>query len=122
MWKPCAVLSEINATVLSDKGKALVQQHFRHGGYRSLHELYASGQSSYDSGDYAAAVDSLKQIIDVDDTLVTMAAPCICMPVHCTEAATQITAAQMYQKVIDNYGGTKNATDSQRYLEEIQAQ
>ena len=30
------------------------------------------------------------------------------------------TAADMYEKVINRYAGTKKAEDSQKYLEEIQ--
>lgn len=83
-----AVLSEINATVLSDKGKALYNSISATVDTEAFKELYASGQSSYDSGDYAAAVDSRNRSL-MWTTPMTMAAPCICMPVHCTEAATQ---------------------------------
>lgn len=116
-----AVLSEINATVLSDKGKALYNSISATVDTEAFKELYTSGQSSYDSGDYAAAVDSLKQIIDVDDTYDNGGALYLYARALHRSGDTD-TAAQMYQKVIDNYGGTKNATDSQRYLEEIQAQ
>ena len=116
-----AVLSEINATVLSDKGKALYNSISATVDTEAFKELYASGQSSYDSGDYAAAVDSLKQIIDVDDTYDNGGALYLYARALHRSGDTD-TASQMCQKVIDNYGGTKNATDSQRYLEEIQAQ
>ena len=105
-----------------DKGGRLLCMALALDGAASRLRVYGSaGRRAETQSALLAAVDSLKQIIDVDDTYDNGGALYLYARALHRSGDTD-TAAQMYQKVIDNYGGTKNATDSQRYLEEIQAQ
>lgn len=113
------VLSEVNSTVLSDKGKSLYNTISAAVDTEAFKELYNSGTKAFNDSDFEKAVSDLKQIVDVNEeyedgeALYTYA-----RALH--RSGDTDTAAQMYQKVIDKYPGTRKATDSQKYLEEIQ--
>ena len=112
------VLSTVNATVLSDKGQSLYSSLSATVNTEAFKSLYNSGTQAFNQSDFDQAVSDLKQIVEVDegyedgDALYTYA-----RALH--KSGDTETAAQMYQKVIDQYPDTKKAEDSARYLEEI---
>ena len=113
------LLSEVNPTVLSEKGQTLYNTISASVDAEAFRQLLSSGRQAFNSGNYEQAVSNLKQIVDVNEGYEDGEALYLyARALH--KNGDKDTAADMYEKVINRYAGTKKAEDSQKYLEEIQ--
>lgn len=115
------LLSEVNPTVLSEKGQTLYNTISATVDAEAFRQLFSSGKQAFNSGNYEQAVSNLKQIVDVNEGYEDGEALYMYARALHRNGDTD-AAADMYQKVIDRYAGTKKAEDSAKYLEEIHPQ
>jgi len=112
------LLSEVNPTLLSDKGQSLYNTISATVDAEAFRELLRTGKAAFNQGDYEKAVSDLKQIVDVNDGYGDGEALYMYARSLHKKGDTE-TAAEMYKKVINRYAETSMAADSARYLEEI---
>ena len=113
------LLSEVNPTVLSEKGQTLYNTISASVDAEAFRQLLSMGKSSLNSGNYDQAVSQLKQIVDVNEGYQDGEALYYYARALHKKGDTD-AAADVYKKVISRYSGTNMAADSERYLEEVE--
>lgn len=112
-------LESMDKETLTDDGKVLYDSLFSQVGAEAVADLYKTGYDAYRAKDYTAAVEALERCYNLDstngDALYFLAR-------SCHGAGDTEKAKTYYQKVIDEYPNTKKATDSARYLAELQSE
>lgn len=86
-----------------------------------LQSVYAEGEKAYNSGDYKTAVEDLRKVVDTDETFADGDAVYFLAQSYRKNGDNE-NAKIYYQKMVDQYPGTKRAANSQNYLNELNAQ
>ncbi len=112
-------LSQVNQTLLSDRGRALYNEIAAAVNEEAFQELFRTGTAAFDDGDYETAVSDLSQILEVDESyedgeaLYTYARAL-------QESGDTDAAVQAYERVTELFAGSGYATEAQRYLDDLQ--
>lgn len=106
-------LEAIDQETLSEDAKVLYDSVFKEVGAEAIRSLYTSGYASYQSGDYAAAIQDLGKCYELDnsqgDALYFLA-----RAYH--KSGDTENAKIYYQKVIDELPNTKRSTDAAGFM------
>ena len=86
-----------------------------------LQSVYSEGEKAYNSGDYATAVEDLRKVVDTDETFADGDAVYFLAQSY-RKSGDNENAKIYYQKMVEQYPGTKRAANSQNYLNELNAQ
>ncbi len=114
-------LSQVNQTLLSDRGQALYNEIAAAVNEEAFQELFDAGIQAYDDGDYETAITNLQEIINVDESYENGEALYTYARALQENGDTE-TAISSYERVIELFADTRYATDAQRYLDDLQGE
>ncbi len=106
-------LEQIDKETLTDDGKVIYDSLFAQVGEEAIKDLYKAGYDAYRAREYETAVENLQRCYDLNnenqDALYFLA--------RSYHGAGDIEhAKQYYQKIVDEFPGTKIATDAARFM------
>lgn len=106
-------LEQIDKETLTDDGKVIYDSLFAQVGEEAIKDLYKAGYDAYRAREYETAVENLQRCYDLNnenqDALYFLA-----RSYH--GAGDTEHAKQYYQKIVDEFPGTKIATDAARFM------
>lgn len=113
-------LAGVNAEHLSDNAKAIYESINTTVNEQYIASVYSDGYAAYESQNYEDAVTNLEKVIAIDETYQDGNALYYLAQAY-RKLENNDKAAEYYRKVVEQYPNTSRATNSQRYLDEIEA-
>lgn len=112
-------LALVNEEHLSEEAKTIYGDISSTVDAQYLQASYDAGYSAYNSRDYEGAVTNLEKVVQRDENFEDGNALYYLAQSY-RNLEQNDKAMEYYQKVIDGYPGTERASNSQRYLEQLQ--
>lgn len=109
-------LEDVNSDLLSVEAKSMYDAIMGDIGYSIKQKYQSDAMDAYESGDYATAIDNYTKALNIGEPDFTSM---FYLAQSYQKSGDTENAKTWYQKIIDTFPGTQNATDAQDYLDAL---